>query len=139
MLEALVSLRRTKGTGAIGGDLKPGKAVGDILVVKKSPAVWGEMEKRYMLITYLDDPALEASIGDMGVITLPFARTKAHEQYVERCTRRIDISKFTGTEGLDADITVSEPTCPKDGDSVAAKDLIVVAPEPGDVDGTVVR
>jgi hypothetical protein len=66
MLEALISLRRTHGTGKVGGAEKADKKTGDIICVKKSPAKWGKAERKNMLVTYLNDPVLEAEF-DMKI------------------------------------------------------------------------
>ena len=105
MLEALVSLRRTGGTGEIAGSEKTLKKAGDILVVKKSPALWGADEKRFFLIVKLKDDDLEATIKDeRDVIVHPFA------EYVDgimvtRCAKPVDLSTIPAdSPGLDAKV-----------------------------------
>lgn len=95
MLEMLITLRRAQGEGAIGGAnrhtgmvkgrLAASKIAGDVVCVKKSPAVWGAMEKKNMLITYLDDPDLEAEVDRRGgLIVLPFQESRG-DTMVKRC------------------------------------------------------
>ena len=72
MLEALISLRRNEGDGTIGGCETACEKAGDILLVKKQPCEWGGDEKTMFLITYLDDPALEASMNNEK-LGLPYA------------------------------------------------------------------
>ena len=55
MMEILVDLCRDQGKGEVGSGEKSTKKVGDIICAKKSPAVWGNEEKRLFLITYLED------------------------------------------------------------------------------------
>ena len=74
MLEALVSLRRSQGTGTIGGADTSLKKAGDVICIKKSPAVWGTIERQYMLITKFNSPSLEEELGDDEVMICPFAR-----------------------------------------------------------------
>ena len=59
MLEILVSVRKEN---KIDKDGFIYKKPGDIIVAKISPAVWSETEKKQFLITYLDDPIIEARL-----------------------------------------------------------------------------
>lgn len=135
MLEALISLRRDSETLAIGAGETDMKWVGDVLAVKKSPAIWGNEEKRLFLITYLNDPELEAGVDE--VKAYPYAKTiqRADENGVlqdvvtNRSTYRVDLDMFLGSPGLDPEDITTEPCSPTiktgdDADHLVKADLI---------------
>ena len=135
MLEALISLRRDPDTLEIGAGEKTAKWVGDVLAVKKSPAIWGNEEKRLFLIALLDDPELEAGIDEMKAY--PYAKTiqRADENGVlqdvvtNRSTYRVDLDFFLGSPGLDPEDITNEPCGPTtktgdDADHLVKADLI---------------
>jgi len=104
MLEALVSLRRTGGIGAIAGSEKTLKKAGDILVIKKSPALWGADEKRFFLIVKLKDDDLEATMKDGDVVVHPFAEY-VDGIIVNRCAKPVDLTAIPAdSPGLDASV-----------------------------------
>lgn len=103
MLEALISLRRTRGEGEIGGAEKALKKTGDIIVVKKSPAVWGSDEKKFFLIVKIKDDELETKITD-GVMIHPYAEY-VDDEMTSRSVKQVDITKIpTDSPGLDPKI-----------------------------------
>jgi hypothetical protein len=117
MLEIAVDLRFGKNETTIGAAEKPtfGKMVGDILVAKISPAKWGTEERRLFLITYLDDPALEAQLvaAESIVISYPYATYDADWNMLLRSEKRVDTAMFTGSDGLDPKVVTNgavEPT-----------------------------
>ena len=129
MLEACVSLRRTGGEGIIGGAETSSKKAGDILCVKKSPAVWGEMEKKYCLITYLDDANLEKLLENKDIIAYPYAKM-GKDNYgnpimLERSEMKVDINRFEGSSGLDANAIKTSPTKPNGKECLAVTDLAI--------------
>lgn len=100
MLEGFVSLRRAGGEGAIAASEKTLKKAGDIIVVKKSPAVWGHDEMRFGLIVKIKDDELEARITD-GVIVHPYAEY-IDGVMVNSSSKQVDITKIpTDSPGLD--------------------------------------
>jgi len=105
MLEALVSLRRTSGTGEIGGAERGLKKAGDIIVVKVSPAVWGSEERKHFLIVKLKDDALEAEIAkNDGVIIHPYSEM-IDTVMVTRCSKPVDLTTIPAdSPGLDAKV-----------------------------------
>jgi len=111
MLEILVSLRRKEGNGVIGGSEKKEKKLGDILVAKKRPCVWGSEEKKNFLVTLLDDPELEERMGDKKVISYPYAVHEIDDDgnsvVVNRSKLRVkmsDFPDFTGFNSFQTDI-----------------------------------
>lgn len=127
MLEICVSLRRSQGEGTIGGSLKPTKMMGDIIAAKVFPAVWGEMEKRFFLITLLDDPTLESKISIGNVFSYPYAVYDDNEndpKIMNRSKYRVDLDMFIGSPGLDPDDNTSEPCPPNGKDNLELSDLI---------------
>lgn len=127
MLEALVSLRRDN--ESISGKDTALKKTGDILVAKKSPAVWGKKEMEDFLIIFLKDDDLENSM-DSNVKVNPYALYEEVETpdgiVVDMLTRskyRVDISKFSGTESLDTKKEVGAVLL--NGEAVMLSDLIL--------------
>ena len=118
MLEALISLRRDPDTLEIGADEKAAKWVGDVLVVKVSPAIWGNEEKRLFLIALLDDSELEA--GVVEVKAYPYAKTVQRpdengvlqDVVTNRSRYRVDLNMFVGSPGLDQENITEEPCGP---------------------------
>jgi hypothetical protein len=140
MLEMAVSLQRSGDLGDIGSkgetDLKK---IGDVLVMKKSPAIWSEMERKFFLITVLNDPVLEMEMGSREVWSLPFIRQThtiidGEEDFkIEAISSfRVDINLFTGTTGLDPSIAVAEPTTPSTGPELLLTDLVEDDIDPND-------
>jgi len=132
MLEICVSLRRTEGVGQIGGSENDMKKVGDIICAKLSPAVWGSMERRYFLLTYLDDPETELFMMQRNLDVYPFKRLTeagsgehAYQSIAERCCYKVDTSMFIGTEGLDPSVEVQSPTPPNGKPNLETTDLII--------------
>jgi len=103
VLEILVSLRRAKGVGAVGNPENGIKKTGDILVAKKMPCVWGTEERKNFLITVLDDPSLEAKMGDKKSLSYPYAVTEADENgiqhVVNRSSFRVSLAHFPDVSG----------------------------------------
>lgn len=118
MLELLISLRRSGGVGEVGGATRTAedtglyaKEAGDIIVVKRSPAVWGHMERRYFLIALYQDDDLEDEMASRGMenIIHPFMAIDIDEernapQIMERCAYQVDLDMFTGSPGLDGSV-----------------------------------
>ena len=137
MLELLISLRRTQGEGQIGGAEKDDKKVGDVIVAKKSPATWGEMERQYFLIAYLDWDELEAEMDETSVQVHPFARydevVLGEDSASLVCQRRssyqVDIEMFSGSPGLDPAVS-SGAVAPNEGDNLLLPDLLLWGPTP---------
>jgi hypothetical protein len=126
MLELLITLRRTWGTGTIGGANKTNKVAGYIICAKKQPANWGVIERQYFLITLLDAPLLEAQFGDRNIWSYPLATYDAQGVIIKRSEYRVDLSMFTGTEGLDPNIIVTQPTPPNGAPNLTVAHLIAV-------------
>jgi len=132
MLEACISLRRTGGEGTIGGAEKYEKKTGDIICVKKSPAVWGEMEKKFFLISYLRDDALEATVDEVSVYPYAVNVEVESEQedepstlkMINRSKYRVDLSMFSGSSGLDPTDATSEPVSPNEKEYLELSDMI---------------
>jgi len=107
MLEAIVDLRRNNTTGKIGDKDTATKKTGDIICVKKSPAVWGKKEKEDFLIVFLDDPVLEASMNKSfkiypyKVIDDVETPVGTEKEMVNRSKYKIDHTPFVGTDSLD--------------------------------------
>ena len=127
MLEALVSLRRDN--NSISGKDTVLKKTGDILVIKKSPAVWGKKEKEDFLIIFLRDDDIESSM-ESNVKVNPYAIYEEIEtpegsefDILTRSKYRVDISKFSDTESLDATKEVGAVLL--NGEAVTLSDLIL--------------
>ncbi len=102
MLELLISLRRARGEGAVGGAVKTDKKVGDVICAKVSPAVWGTMEHKYFMIVKYEDAALEKTvIKNEGVLSLPFARYDAEGTTVTRSDKRLNVIAFIARQSVD--------------------------------------
>jgi hypothetical protein len=130
MLEALISLRRAGGTGAIGGADKtfadlPDKRAGDIVVVKRRPCAWSELERRHFLITLIRDDDLETEMQLAGhdVRTSPYQVLDDEGHPVCRSKYRIDLAPFAGTPGLDSGDVTAEPTLPTGKSCLELADL----------------
>ena len=111
-MEALVSLRRAKSAAkTIGTRDTDFKKAGDILVVKLSPAVWGEAEMTDFLIAFLEDADLEADMKARKQTqrVYPYATFEEvdrgdgvmESKMVERSGDTVDLTLFEGTDGLD--------------------------------------
>ncbi len=127
MLEVLVSLRRDN--NSISGKDTALKKTGDILVVKKSPAVWGKKEMEDFLIIFLKDDDLENSM-ESNVKVNPYAVYEEVEtpegvefDMLTRSKYRVDISKFSDTESLDTTKEVGAVLL--DGEVATLSDLIL--------------
>lgn len=131
MLEALVSLRRTRGESTIAGAEHDLKKCGDIIVVKKSPAVWGTDEKKFFLIVYLEDAALEARVDAAGgLLVHPFAKFDDKTKVMtSRSEYRVNIDalKVLNLPNLDpADVTET-PYKPPAKEAFKLTDLTKIA------------
>ena len=130
MLEAIISLRRDNKTDKIGGKETAIKEVGDIIAVKKSPAIWGSEEKKKFLIVFLKDDALEASMKRDRRI-YPYAVFEDVEtpwgtesQRVSRSGYRVDTAAFVASPALDPTVETG-PVKPTGKDCLELKDLII--------------
>ncbi len=136
MLEALIDLRRSGTTKEINRSEKPSKKCGDIIVVKKSPAIWGKKEKEYFLIVYLQDDKLEANMGK-NLQVHPYSIYKAEETplgesenyLATRSKYKVDINMFDGSPGLDEKVEIGaiQPTKDKDGEPVYEKSYLTIS------------
>jgi len=139
MLEIQVSLRRAEGTGEIGATATAYQKVGDVLVMKRSPAKWSQKERRYWLIAYYDDPALEAEMGDRTTLVRPFERSmmllltngSLARTVFERSTFRVDIGMFEDTAGLDPN-EANDPVVPNGQESLVFPGLVLEQPPAND-------
>jgi hypothetical protein len=130
MLEICASLRRSQGVGAIAAADKIEKKVGDIIAVKTQPAVWGRDEKRFFLITLLDDPVLEAELTK-SVVSYPYCICTEEDdgngmskmKMINRSKYKIDLDMFIGSPGLDPS-NMSEPV-PPTGGSINPTHLVI--------------
>ena len=122
MLEAIIDLRRNNETGKIGDKNTDTKQVGDIICVKKSPAVWGKKEKEDFLIVKLKDDALEADMKT-GLKIYPYAVMEDGE-VINRSKLKIDHTEFIGTDSLDTKKETGAVS-PRGKDSFEIKDLPV--------------
>ena len=120
MMEILVDLCRDQGKGEVGSGEKSTKKVGDIICAKKSPAVWGNEEKRLFLITYLEDLETENKINE--VLIYPFAIYEEDENGFTICLNR-SIYKVNLIMFEINDIN-SEPCSPNEKDYLEKTDLI---------------
>jgi hypothetical protein len=123
MLEIIVSLRRTQGDGEIGGAENSVRKVGDILVAKKSPAVWGSDEKKFFLITYLKDDDLENSMPH-DTLSYPYVVKNEKKAIINRSKYKVNLDMFEDSPGLDPEDTTSEPVKPNGKDYLELSDLI---------------
>jgi len=107
MLEAIVDLRRDNKTGKIGGKATAEKQVGDIICVKKSPAIWSKKEKERFLIVLLKDDAIEAEMGKRSLQVHPYAVVEEVEtpfgpenDVINRSRYKVDHAAFKDTDAL---------------------------------------
>ena len=111
MLEMLVDLCRSYcGCSLeIGGaeGLPSERQAGDILCVKRTPAIWSDKERALYLITYFDMPELEWSMGESDLRAFPFAvRETFSNVTVTVCLSPfiVDLDMFEGSPGLDPEV-----------------------------------
>ena len=104
MLEALVNLARRSGVGAANS--QPNLIYGEVIVVKKAPAVWGRDEKQFFMVTYIQDDDLEATL-DSGVLAYPYPG------------KVVDMTQFT----VPTTAISNKPQHPKGKDHLTPADL----------------
>ena len=106
MLEIAVRLNNSQVKTINGNSYKKR---GDIIVAKIFPAVWGKDEKKYFLITYLNDPELESYLrqrqkaaGNPTIMAvLPYRKDKTaigrngniRHELVNQSTKRVDVDR----------------------------------------------
>ena len=122
MLEVCIDLRRgDAGEGAVAGSDNVVMKAGDIIVAKKSPAVWGTDERLLFLIAFLEDDALEATIPDGEIQSYPY-RVLSGNRVLNQSKHRVKVGQsiegivqdtmFAESPGLDPTDDTSEPSSP---------------------------
>lgn len=106
MLEGLVRIIKPKDQTRV-------KALGDIIVAKLSPAVWGIEEFKKFLVVQFEDDELEGRLRQMKKsgepypsIPLPYAVRDNDGNVVLFSAKNVDVSKLDGSM---RDIDVAKP------------------------------